>query len=93
MNSRWKLTSDAIVHSDPDYRIAFDRLLETRSHSGLQIAMWPLQIAEKSWADLEEFLTVFRAALTQFDEAEIAGLNLPTSLAAAREIVSRRPLR
>ena len=62
-NTQWAIVSDGIRCLEHDYCIAKTKLAELRESAGPGIAMWPLQMSEKSWVDIEEFLSIFERAL------------------------------
>ena len=54
------------------------------------IAMWPLQMAEKSWVDIETFIEAFQQALLVHKPDEMGKLDLSESFDLARDISAKR---
>ena len=85
-NRQWVVTPDGLVCHQPEYFIPKAQLAETRD--GGPLAMWPLQMAEKSWADLDAFLTAFSEALVTHSPPGWKDLDLEASFQKARQIAA-----
>lgn len=89
-NLQWMVTEGGISCLEHHYDIAKSQLTELRGTSGSGIAMWPLQMAEKSWVDVESFIAAFENALIVHRPIGVEKLDLPASFAMARETAARR---
>jgi hypothetical protein len=85
-NNQWEVATDGIAAlGDVDYFIARDRLCELRpGRQHLGVASWPLQIADKPWADLESFLEAYQRALQLLQPKGIEVIDLSLSFSMAR---------
>jgi hypothetical protein len=52
--------------------------------------MWPLQMAEKSWIDIETFIEAFQQAVVVHKLDSLGTLDLAASYARARDIAGNR---
>jgi hypothetical protein len=91
-NEHWEVVDDGIAALGPvDYYIPLDKLCEQRSGKEARgVASWPLQIAEKSWADLESFLEAYQYALEHLKPKGLEAVDLQLSASLARDIEHRR---
>ena len=95
-NSHWKVADDGMASLGPvDYFIPKERLCELRGgrFEGKGIAMWPLQIAAKSWAPIDPFLEAYQQALQLLRPKGLERVDLAESLALARELAFEEELR
>jgi hypothetical protein len=94
-NNHWEVADDGLASlGTVDYFIPRHRLCELRD--GLQnrgIAMWPLQIAVKSWAPIEPFLEAYQQALLLLQPKGIERVDLVASVAMARREALREERR
>lgn len=81
---QWSVTPDGLVCHQPEYFIPKAQLAERRG--GGSLAMWPLQVAEKAWVDLEAFLAAFSEALMVHSPHGWRDLDLEESFQRARVI-------
>jgi hypothetical protein len=90
-NDDWEVTDDGMAALGPvDYFIPLDRLCELRpSKEARGVASWPLQIAEKSWADLESFLEAYQYVLEHLEPKGVEAVDLQLSASLARDIERR----
>lgn len=81
---QWAVTDVGLQCANPYYPISKSQLSELRERD-TGVAMWPLQMAEKSWVDIEDFIAAFEEALRVHrpDGADL--IDRPTSYALARE--------
>jgi hypothetical protein len=91
-NDHWEVADDGMTALGPvNCFIPLDRLCELRPGKEAKgVASWPLQIAEKSWADLESFLEAYRYALDQLKPKGVEAVDLQLSASLARDIERRR---
>jgi hypothetical protein len=54
------------------------------------IAMWPLQMAEKSWVDIEAFLKAYENALIVHNPPGVENIDMAASFQRARKIAADR---
>lgn len=85
-NNHWEVAADGMAFLGPvDYFIPRNRLCELRPGKEANgVASWPLQIADKSWADLESFLEAYQHALDLLQPKGIEAVDLPLSASLAR---------
>jgi hypothetical protein len=94
-NHQWSVTDygvESVRPAAPYYHFAKTRLLETGNRGG-ELYDWPIQLAEKTWVDIEAFIEVFLKALElhaggyagKVDEAMLS-----RSLAYARREAAQR---
>lgn len=64
-NQQWAVNGDGLATVPPRYEYFIDgnRLLETREHQQKTLYFWPLQLAEKTWIDIDAFEIAFLWAL------------------------------
>jgi hypothetical protein len=64
-NAEWEVADDGLASlGDVDQFIPRDRLCELRSgRENEGIASWPLNMADKSWVKIDEFLEAYEQAL------------------------------
>ena len=94
-NHQWAVDSDGVttVGDNVKYEFSAHQLSETRKGIKCVYYKWPLQLAEKTWIDIEAFIEMFERALTihagkykpPFDRAMFE-----RTVALARERVGRR---
>jgi hypothetical protein len=91
-NDDWEITDVGMSSLGPvEYFIPLDTLCELRPGKEAKgVASWPLQIAEKSWADLESFLEAYRYALEHLKPKGVEAVDLQLSASLARDIERRR---
>jgi hypothetical protein len=95
-NSHWEVADDGMASLGlVDYFIPRDRLCELRGgrFEGKGIAMWPLQIAAKSWAPIEPFLEAYQQAIQLLQPKGLDKVDFAESAAVAREIAFDEELR
>lgn len=83
--TEWKITTSGLEHVGPDYFIEGRRLAELRGVNGRMLAAWPLQLAEKSWCNVEDFIRQFVAAVDHFKPKGWETLDLEETFRVARE--------
>ena len=88
-NTDWQITGTGLSSRKQNYEISIAQLDELRDVA-VPIAMWPLQMAEKSWVDIETFTEAFQQALVIHRPDALDRLDLPASFAMAHEIVTKR---
>jgi hypothetical protein len=88
-NTGWQITESGLSSRTHKYEISIAQLDEMRDPIN-RIAMWPLQMAEKSWVDIEGFTEAFQQALLVHKPDALDQLDLSTSFAMAHEIVKKR---
>lgn len=88
-NHQWAVTDVGIECLAMQYFIAKELLTELRDATK-GIAMWPVQLAEKSWVDIEAFLPVFESALAFHKPFGAEAIDRATTFSAARTIVAQR---
>jgi hypothetical protein len=88
-NDDWQITSTGLSSRKQNYEIRIVQLDELRDVAA-RIAMWPLQMAEKSWVDIGTFTEAFQQALVVHMPDALDRLDLSTSFAIAHEIVAKR---
>jgi hypothetical protein len=77
-----------------EYFIPRNRLCELRHRREAEgIASWPLQVADKSWAEIEPFLEAYQQALQLLKPKGLEALDLPLSLEIAQEMAFLAELR
>lgn len=86
---RWSVTNDGLLCSNPYYPIPKSQLAELRDHDN-GVAMWPLQMADKSWVDIEAFITVFDQALDAHKPDGINSIDRSATYALARKRAAER---
>jgi hypothetical protein len=91
-NDHWEVADDGMAALGPvEYFIPLDRLCELRPGKEARgVASWPLQIAEKSWAELEPFLEAYQYALEHLKPKGVDAIDLQLSASLARDIKRRR---
>jgi hypothetical protein len=91
-NDHWEVADDGMTALGPvDCFIPLNRLCELRPGKEARgVASWPLQIAEKSWPDLESFLEAYQYALEHLKPKGVEAVDLQLSASLAREIERRR---
>ena len=93
-NHQWGVFSDGLERLDrpvSPYLIPKDELTQLRKPD-LGLAEWPVQLAEKSWVDIEAFLNAFTKALELHNPDGQDQIDLEASFKAARAInLSRFP--
>ncbi|MFB0493630.1 hypothetical protein ABIE45_006286 [Methylobacterium sp. OAE515] len=64
-NRQWRVDEDGVESVDPapEYWFEAKRLSETTARSGETFYDWPLQMADKTWIDIEAFIEAFTKAL------------------------------
>ena len=66
-NDQWAVTEEGLQSIKPgapyEYYISADRLLEKGGAGRGEVYDWPLQLAEKTWVDLEAFIQAYRKAI------------------------------
>lgn len=87
-NSCWSVTADGMQSLTTTYEIPASQLAERRGH----LAMWPVQMAEKSWVDIEVFLEAFRNALLALRPTDLGTIDSEATFALAREVAARRTI-
>jgi hypothetical protein len=87
-NTHWEVTEDGMASLGPvDYFIPKDRLCELRDgFEGKGISMWPLHIAEKSWAPIEPFLEAYQRAIQLLKPRGLDKVDFAESAKLAREL-------
>lgn len=81
----WKVTSVGLEHSAPDYVIEGCRLGETRLVNKRVLAAWPLQVAEKSWCNVDDFIAQFEIAIEKFKPIGWETIDLNETFRVARQ--------
>ena len=88
-NADWLVTAAGLSSRRQNYEIPIVQLDEMRDVVA-RIAMWPLQMAEKSWVDIETFTEAFQQALVFHRPDALDRLDLSTSFAMANDIAAKR---
>jgi hypothetical protein len=88
-NTGWQITGSGLSSRSQHYEISIAQLDELRDVVAC-IAMWPLQMAEKSWVDIEAFTEAFQQALVVHRPDALDRLDLSTSFAMAHDIAAKR---
>jgi hypothetical protein len=90
-NADWEVANDGMASiGSVEYFIARNRLCELRpGRENRGVASWPLQIADKSWADVETFLEAYQKALEILRPKGFETIDLTLSASMAREIALR----
>jgi len=91
-NRQWAVTETGITCLTQQYEITKGQLAELRD-AERGIAMWPLQMAEKSWVDIDEFGAAYEGALVFHKPFGADRINVSASLEQARQIVATRSRR
>lgn len=89
VNHQWAVTDTGIECRTMQYVIAKELLAELRD-AVKGIAMWPVQLAEKSWVDIEAFLPIFESALAFHKPSGGEAIDRVVTFNTARAIVARR---
>lgn len=85
VNHQWEVFEDGIRCTQRDYFIPRSQLAELRD-ADFGLAMWPLQMAEKSWVDLEAFIAAYDNALVVHKPTGIEQINLHKTYGNARHL-------
>ena len=88
-NTDWQITGTGLSSRNQKYEISVAQLDELRD-AAAPIAMWPLQMAEKSWVDIGTFTEAFQQALVVHRPDALDRLDLSTSFAMAHDIAAKR---
>jgi hypothetical protein len=91
-NRQWAVTDYGVesLKSAPYYHFDKGRILETGNRGG-EMYDWPLQMAEKTWVDIEAFIEIFQKAIDLHGYAEKVDKDmLSRSLEKARHEATRR---
>ena len=88
-NTDWRITDTGLSSRHQNYEIFITQLDELRD-AAARIAMWPVQMAEKSWVDVETFTEAFQQALVVHRPDVLDRLDLLASFAMAHEIAAKR---
>jgi hypothetical protein len=93
-NHQWLVTERGLTSvqpgSSPPYHIEAERLL-LRREGGLYL--WPMQVAAKSWVDLDAFEEAYRQAIQLMRADDVQKVDpdlLERSIGAARALVQKR---
>ena len=90
-NAAWVITTGGMASREHLYQIVANQLAEVRDSDGdTRLAMWPLQMADKSWVIIETFIEAFRQALVVHMPEAISSLDLDQSFHMARQIAAQR---
>jgi hypothetical protein len=67
-NKQWQVTADELrTHPNfPTYPIETARLTKTTTRGGQSYYDWPIQMAQKSWVDANQFNEAFGVAIRAF---------------------------
>ncbi|MDB5594229.1 MAG: hypothetical protein JWM36_1190 [Hyphomicrobiales bacterium] len=94
-NHQWRVTERGLTAvlpgTSPPYHIETERLL-LRREGGLYL--WPMQVAAKSWVDLDAFEEAFRHAVQLVPASNLQKLDpdlLERSIGASRALVRKHP--
>ena len=85
INCQWIVVDAGIKCLDHEYEITKSQLAELREPSK-GIAMWPLQMAEKSWVDIEAFIMAYENALTVHNPPGVESIDMVASFQLARKV-------
>ena len=79
-NHQWMVTKDGLesVKPAPTYPINADRLWDKQDRGHGEMYDFPLQMAEKSWVDIDAFVEAFRSALEY--HSSLLGKSIDTDL-------------
>jgi hypothetical protein len=94
-DAQWEVADDGLASLGPvEYFIPKDRLCELRHRREAErIASWPLQMAEKSWVEIEPFLEAYQQALDLLKPKGLEAVDLSLSSEVAREMAFVAELR
>lgn len=89
-NAQWAVTEDGLcsVASGDEYFISKSHLDE-RLPNGGNIGLWPVQIAQKTWADLDLFWEAYLKALDLHSPKTRLEIDLDATLSKARNTALR----
>ncbi|HLG85505.1 MAG TPA: hypothetical protein VKY22_31270 [Bradyrhizobium sp.] len=88
-NAEWTINNGGLSARHQQYFISIAQLDELRDVEK-RIAMWPLQMAEKSWIEVESFNEAFEQALLIHKPEALMKLDLVATFEAARHIKDQR---
>jgi hypothetical protein len=95
-NRQWAVTDygvETIEGQPSEYHFEAKRLLETGKADRDEFYTWPVQLAEKTWVDIEAFSEVFIKAIDIHKNkytGEVDQKMLSASIEKARDIAKRR---
>jgi DNA-binding transcriptional MocR family regulator len=89
INPQWTVVDAGIKCLDHEYEITKSQLAELREPNK-GIAMWPLQMAEKSWVDIEAFVAAYENALIVHKPPGAENIDMVASFQLARKIAADR---
>ncbi len=89
-NHQWSVVDGGIRCLEHDYDIAKSQLAELRETSAPGIAMWPQQMAEKSWVNIEAFLVAYENALIFHNPPGAENIDIAASFQRARKLAADR---
>ena len=89
-NEQWVVVDDGIRCQQQEYVIPKSQLVELREAAGAGIAMWPLQMAEKSWVNIDAFIAAFDHALEVHKPDGAEKVDRMASYSKARQIGANR---
>jgi hypothetical protein len=94
-NNNWEVADDGLASLGlVEYFIPRNRLCELRHGREAEgVAMWPLQMADKSWVRIEPFLEAYKQALELLKPKGLDAVDLPLSSEIAREMAFAAELR
>jgi len=81
---QWRITDDGLECRDDEYDIKKDRLAEKREYDKLILSDWLLQMAEKDWVDLEDFIAAWCAAVL-VHRVKLGKIDVAKSIEMARK--------
>jgi DNA-binding transcriptional ArsR family regulator len=88
INEQWAVVEGGISCLVQDYSVAKSQLTELRE-SEKGIAMWPLQLAEKSWVNVEAFIQAFDSALNVHAPVGFEQIDRAATYELARQIAAK----
>jgi hypothetical protein len=94
-NNQWSVTDYGVesVKPAPEYHFEAGRLLETGSAGREVMYDWPVQMADKTWVDIEAFIEAFTRAIEVHKgkyKGEVDPKMLSASISTARASAKRR---
>jgi hypothetical protein len=94
-NADWEVADDGLASRGPvKYFIPTSRLCELRSRKGVEgLASWPLQMADKSWVQIDTFLEAYQQALVLLQPPGVEDVDVEQSLDIARDMAFTAELR
>jgi hypothetical protein len=81
---QWRVTDDGLECRDDAYDIRRDRLADKREHDKRVLSDWLLQMGDKEWVDIEDFIAAWCAAVL-VHRVKLGKIDVAKSIEIARE--------